>query len=90
MMSYANFLAARRSVYDRDWSLHPSQLLSWGLRKLGLYEKSSDASTLLENRFVILKNLEVRKEVVADGNVLTSSPGPRRQDYGTAGQSQSH
>ena len=59
MVPYQEFLETRKSVYDRNWFVQTSWLLSWGLKQLGIFEQSTAVKRLPTERFVIMHNIEV-------------------------------
>ena len=58
-MPLRDFLAAKESVYEHRWTVSPWQVLSWGLRQIGLLPFSNADEKLPEGNFVIMANLEV-------------------------------
>jgi charged multivesicular body protein 7 len=58
MMPVQEFLAAKESIYHRSWALKPWEILSWGLKQLGLAGGQDGEDKLPVGRLVILANLE--------------------------------
>ena len=58
MMPYQEFISSRKSVYSRNWTIHPWWLLSWGMKQLGIIESSTAPGQLPMARFVIMRNVE--------------------------------
>ncbi len=59
MIPLREFLASRTSIYHRSWAVTPWQVISWGLRQLGLASGSSAEDALSAGQFVLLGNVEV-------------------------------
>lgn len=53
-----DFLTAKESVYHRSWVVTPWQVVSWGLRQLGLAGGEGGEDILPVGKLVILSNLE--------------------------------
>ena len=53
------FLDAKKSVYARSWVPTPWQVLSWGLRVLGVTSGDGVEDKLVKGDFVIMANVEV-------------------------------
>ena len=58
MMPVQEFLAAKESIYQKSWALKPWEILSWGLRQLGLAGGQDGEDKLPVGRLVILANVE--------------------------------
>ncbi|MCJ1472260.1 hypothetical protein MMC13_000907, partial [Lambiella insularis] len=58
MISSEDFLTARTSIYDRQWSLAPWQFVSRGLKMLGLTGLRSTKAMATAGRYVLVKNVE--------------------------------
>lgn len=58
MMPAQEFLSAKESIYHKSWVLKPWDILSWGLRQLGLAEGQNDEDKLPVGRFAVLANIE--------------------------------
>lgn len=52
------YLNAKTSIYSRSWLPSPWQVVSWGLRQLGLVNRES-GDKLRVGKFVVMDNLEV-------------------------------
>lgn len=53
------FLEARQSIYAKSWIPTPWQVVSWGLRHIGLMGGQSAEDRLVTGNFVIMANVEV-------------------------------
>lgn len=58
LIQLKEFLDAKKSVYAKTWIPTPWQVLSWGLRQLGLAGTDSAADKLVAGDFVIMANVE--------------------------------
>lgn len=54
------FLDARESVYARHWLPTPWQVVSWGLRQLGVMGGEGAEDRLVRGDFVVMAHVEVR------------------------------
>lgn len=52
------FLEAKESIYAKHWLPTPWQVMSWGLRQLGVIGGDSSEDKLVRGEFVIMANLE--------------------------------
>lgn len=59
MIPYQEFVAARKSIHSRNWTVQPWWLFTWGLKQLRLLDSSTGAGPLPLASFVILPNVEV-------------------------------
>jgi len=62
LVSLNDFLGAKQSVYAKSWILTPWQVMSWGLRQLGVVGRESAEDKLVTGNFVIMANVEVGQE----------------------------
>ena len=53
------FLKTKKSVYAKSWIPTPWQVLSWGLRQLGVTGGDAAEDRLVAGNFVIMANVEV-------------------------------
>ncbi|CAF9939735.1 MAG: Charged multivesicular body protein 7 [Alectoria fallacina] len=58
MIPYQEFVAARKSIHSRNWTVQPWWLFTWGLKQLRLLDSSTGAGPLPLASFVILPNVE--------------------------------
>jgi len=58
-----NFMASKKSIYTKSWVPTPWQVMSWGLRQLGVSSTNSDDKLAVGN-FVVLANVEAAAEAV--------------------------
>lgn len=65
MMPIQEFLAAKESIYHKSWPLKPWEILSWGLKQLGLAQGQDGEDKLPVGRLVILANVESAAEELA-------------------------
>lgn len=54
-----DFLAAKESIYQRKWTVSPWQVLSWGMRQLGLLPSFMANENLPSDSLVVMANVEV-------------------------------
>ena len=54
-----DFLNAKQSVYARSWIPTPWQVVSWGLRQIGVMGGEDVEDRLVTGNFVIMANVEV-------------------------------
>ena len=59
LIPYEEYITARRSIYNRTWTIQPRQLFPWGLKQLGLLGWSTGAGHLPAASFVIIRSVEV-------------------------------
>lgn len=55
-----DFLTRTESIHHKSWNLTPWQVISWGLRQLGIGGGARGEDTLVVGCFVLLSNVEVR------------------------------
>lgn len=53
------FLSAKKSVYAKNWVPTPWQVVSWGLRQLGVAGGETAEDKLAVGNFVVMANVEV-------------------------------
>lgn len=58
-MAMKEFLAAKESIYQRKWTVSPWQILSWGMRQLGLLPSFMADENLPTDSLVVMANVEV-------------------------------
>lgn len=74
------FLEAKESIYAKHWLPTPWQVMSWGLRQLGVIGGDSSEDKLVRGEFVIMDNLEVSKKNAYCRSIrLTGSRQQQRQ-----------
>lgn len=61
LIQLKEFLDAKKSVYAKSWIPTPWQVLSWGLRQLGVTQSDTAEDRLVAGNFVIMANVEVRR-----------------------------
>lgn len=59
LVQLREFLDAKKSVYAKSWVPSAWQVLSWGLRQLGIAGEGSSGDKLVAGDFVIMANVEV-------------------------------
>ena len=64
LIQLKEFLDATQSVYTKSWIPTPWQVLSWGLRQLGLSGGGSAQDRLVAGNFVVMANVEVSMKVI--------------------------
>lgn len=65
MMPLENYMGVKESIYQRSWSISPWQIVSWGLRQIGLTGGHGGEDKVLVDKLVILSNVEdATKEVL--------------------------
>jgi charged multivesicular body protein 7 len=73
MMPAQEFLSVKESIYHKSWTLKPWEVLSWGLRQLGLAGGQDGEDKLPIGRLVILANVEsAAKELAERATGLTT------------------
>ncbi|KAF2497075.1 hypothetical protein BU16DRAFT_349006 [Lophium mytilinum] len=65
MVPLNEFLASKTSIYNRSWVPTPRQVISWGLRQLGVIGAPGSQDRLAVGNFVVMANVEA-----AASNVL--------------------
>ncbi|KAI7486994.1 hypothetical protein KC351_g2955 [Hortaea werneckii] len=60
------FLEAKESIYAKHWLPTPWQVMSWGLRQLGVIGGDSSEDKLVRGEFVIMDNLEATAKAALD------------------------
>ncbi|KAL3426027.1 Snf7 family protein [Phlyctema vagabunda] len=58
MIPLQQFNVAKESIYQQSWGVRPWQIISWGLRQLGLAGGQSGEDKLPVGKLVVLANLE--------------------------------
>lgn len=58
-----DFLDAKQSVYAKSWIPTPWQIVSWGLRQLGVMGREGAEDRLVTANFVVMANVEVSQDV---------------------------
>ncbi|KAL2349739.1 hypothetical protein BJ546DRAFT_620746 [Cryomyces antarcticus] len=66
MVPLREFLENKTSVYARSWRVSPWQVVSWGLRQLGLTGRTAAEDKLAVGSFVIMANVEAAANAVLD------------------------
>ncbi|KAI6846444.1 hypothetical protein KC332_g3743 [Hortaea werneckii] len=67
------FLEAKESIYAKHWLPTPWQVMSWGLRQLGVIGGDSSEDKLVRGEFVIMDNLEATAKAALDHVSKTAS-----------------
>ncbi|RMZ18441.1 hypothetical protein D0862_00257 [Hortaea werneckii] len=67
------FLEAKESIYAKHWLPTPWQVMSWGLRQLGVIGGDSSEDKLVKGEFVIMANLEATAKAALDHVSKTAS-----------------
>ncbi|KAI6900326.1 hypothetical protein KC318_g11999 [Hortaea werneckii] len=67
------FLEAKESIYAKHWLPTPWQVMSWGLRQLGVIGGESSEDKLVKGEFVIMANLEATAKAALDHVSKTAS-----------------
>lgn len=60
LIPLGEFLSSKTSVYATSWLPTPSQVVSWGLKQLGIIGGDRGDDRLVAGDFVLMSNLEVR------------------------------
>jgi len=60
MVPLHEFLSSKTSIYNRSWVPSPWQVISWGLRQLGVIGAPGSQDKLAVGNFVVMANVEVR------------------------------
>jgi charged multivesicular body protein 7 len=73
MIPAQEFLSVKESIYHKSWALKPWEILSWGLRQLGLAGGQDGEDKLPIGRLVILASVEsAAKELAERATGLTT------------------
>ncbi|KAI7223162.1 hypothetical protein KC333_g601 [Hortaea werneckii] len=67
------FLEAKESIYAKHWLPTPWQVMTWGLRQLGVIGGESSEDKLVQGEFVIMANLEATAKAALDHVSKTAS-----------------
>jgi charged multivesicular body protein 7 len=79
LVPLAEFLNAKKSIYAKTWIPTPWQAVSWGLKQLGVMGGESVEDQLVAGNFVVMANVEVRRnDTVHHAAILTFSRPPRK------------
>lgn len=79
------FSEAKESIYAKHWLPTPWQVMSWGLRQLGVIGGESSEDKLVKGEFVIMANLEASTEKSCRKPIrLTGSRQQQRQRLTTS------
>ena len=60
LIPLGDFLDRKESVYAKSWIPTPWQVVSWGLRQLGVLGREGAEDRLVKGNFVVMVNVEVR------------------------------
>ncbi|KAI5362618.1 putative Snf7 family protein [Septoria linicola] len=68
------FLDRKDSLYHKSWIPTPWQVVTWGLRQLGVIGGTSSEDKLVKGNFVVVANVEAAAKVVQEqaGKIMTS------------------
>lgn len=58
MVPLKDFLASKSSIYNRSWNISPWQVISWGLRQIGVLGEPGSQDKLAVGNFVVVANVE--------------------------------
>ncbi|OCK80152.1 hypothetical protein K432DRAFT_298294 [Lepidopterella palustris CBS 459.81] len=58
MVPLKDFLTSQTSIYSRSWTISPWQIISWGLRQLGVLDEPGSRDNLAVGNFVVMANVE--------------------------------
>lgn len=73
-----DFLEKKESLYHKSWIPTPWQVVSWGLRQLGVIGGASSEDKLVKGSFVVVANVEAAaKAVVEKANKTATSDAER-------------
>jgi charged multivesicular body protein 7 len=79
LVPLAEFLNAKKSIYAKTWIPTPWQAVSWGLKQLGVMGGESVEDKLVAGNFVVMANVEVRKNaMLSHATILTCSRPPQK------------
>jgi len=70
-------MSAKTSIYSRTWLPSPWQVVSWGLRQLGLVNRDS-GDKLGVGRFVVMDNVEVIPKISSCQTAKLTEPNVGR------------
>lgn len=59
MIPLKDFLTSKTSIYNRSWNISPWQVISWGLRQIGVLGEPESQDKLAVGNFVVVANVEV-------------------------------
>ena len=59
LIPLSEFLDRKESVYAKSWVPTPWQVVSWGLRQLGVLGREGAEDRLVKGNFVVMANVEV-------------------------------
>lgn len=57
-----DFLNAKNSIYSKSWIPSPWQVVSWGLKQIGIGGLLGGEDKLAVGNFVVMANVEVRAQ----------------------------
>ncbi|KAK3069974.1 hypothetical protein LTR53_011260 [Teratosphaeriaceae sp. CCFEE 6253] len=73
-----DFLDAKQSVYAKSWIPTPWQVMSWGLRQLGVIGREGAEDKLVTGDFVVMANVEAAAGSVLDQASKTATSNASR------------
>ncbi|KAK4544401.1 hypothetical protein LTR36_004292 [Oleoguttula mirabilis] len=73
-----DFMEAKQSVYAKSWIPTPWQVVSWGLRQLGVMGREGVEDRLVTGNFVIMANVETAAKAVLNQVSKTATSNTSR------------
>ncbi|OCL12450.1 hypothetical protein AOQ84DRAFT_334295 [Glonium stellatum] len=73
MIPLKDFLTSKTSIYNRSWNISPWQVISWGLRQLGVLGELGNQEKLAGGNFVVVANVEATANAVLQHMSLRNS-----------------
>ncbi|KAF2803079.1 uncharacterized protein BDZ99DRAFT_453844 [Mytilinidion resinicola] len=64
MVPLNDFLSSKTSIYNRSWVPTPWQVISWGLRQLGVIGAPGSQESLAVGNFVVMANVEAAASII--------------------------
>jgi len=78
LIPLSDFLSSKQSVYAKSWLPTPWQVMSWGLRQLGVVGREGAEDKLVTGNFVVMANVEAAARGVLDQASKTATSNASR------------
>ena len=72
LIPYEEFIALKRSIYGRQWTVQPTWFVSWLLSRLNIFESQASREKLPTANFVSLESVKVGLTAIRYGRGLMS------------------
>jgi len=69
MIPLNDFMTSKNSIYQKSWPLHPWQLVTWGLRQLGMTVDGNGEDSMPSRSLVLVPNLETASKELENRKV---------------------